>query len=109
MKLLMCTGCGDIFNLRRRLKTCSCGQVVGRYINDLEAEVNGGGVALAIGNGSLHKAVVESTWMKIDPRKELPTPWDRHPGSIICWARPHEGPANPHTKVAKNLKGGEHE
>lgn len=39
MKLLFCKEGGDIVKLTRDVKSCSCGQVSGRYINDLDAEV----------------------------------------------------------------------
>lgn len=103
MKLLLCHQCGDVFNLKAELKSCACGLVKGRYINDLEAVVNGEGTSLAIGNGSLHQAIAEAIWMKADPRIGLPSPYDRHQGSIIAWARPNSGPANPHTTVQKDL------
>lgn len=103
MKLLMCNRCGDVFNLDLRLKSCGCGLVKGKYENDQEAVVNGEGESLAIGNGSLFGAIVESRAMTKDPRKGLASPRNRHEGSIIAWVRPHEGPANPHTRVQRDL------
>lgn len=101
MKLLMCDECGDIFNLQMVVKSCSCGHTVGRYIDNERAEVNGNGYSLAIGNGSLYKGIVRGVDLKEDPRPfEL-----KDDGSILCWARPHTGPANPHTIVNPDLKG----
>lgn len=34
MKLLFCGSCHDIFNLRRVVKSCTCGQVKGQYKED---------------------------------------------------------------------------
>lgn len=109
MKLLQCLNCGDVFNLQRRLKSCYCGEVAGKYDSERDAVVNGKGVSLAIGNGSLNQAMLEAANMKTDPREGLASPYDRHIGSFIAWARPHEGPANPHTKVVPGLKGGDRE
>lgn len=39
MKLLFCNYCGDVFNLSMKEKTCGCGRVGGRYLDDrLHAE-----------------------------------------------------------------------
>ena len=105
MKLLYCDRCGDLFNLNYRVKSCYCGHVKGHYINNEEAEVNGNGFSIAIGNGSLMGALVESTQTKEDFRrgKNIDQLYERQPNSILCWARPHEGPANPHTKINKEL------
>lgn len=102
MKLLYCPSCGDIFNLDIRYKQCHCGRVRGMYINYREAVVNGEGVSLAMGNGSFEQAIMASFQMKEDFRQD--DPWKRHPTSIVCWARPHEGPANPNTRVVPGLK-----
>ena len=37
MKLLFCRGCGDVFNLGYKMKTCSCGKTYGKYIDNLNA------------------------------------------------------------------------
>lgn len=102
MKLLFCTSCGDLFNLRDRLKTCSCGKTKGQYIDNTHAEVNGHGVSLGIGNGSLYTAMAKLPETTEDFRNTGDV-WRRHGTSIICWARPHEGPANSHTRVNPNL------
>lgn len=104
MKLLMCHTCGDIFNLAiDRLKSCSCGQVKGKYLPDAShAVVNGNGFSLAMGTGSIWRALSEVPNMKEDWRKKIDA-WARHPTTIICWARPHDGPANSHTTIDPNL------
>jgi len=103
MKLLMCQTCGDIFNLNFKLKTCSCGEVKGKYTTNSEAVVNGAGVSLAIGTGSLWKAILEVNAMTEDFRGYGKNPWLRQPTSLIAWVRPHEGPANAHTTIDPNL------
>jgi len=104
MKLLMCDRCGDVFNLKMELKSCGCGRTKGRYVNNEEAVVNGEGISLALGNGSLQEAMYAVWSVKEDFRKSAKSVWDRHPTSLIAWVRPHEGPANPHTTVVKELK-----
>jgi predicted nucleic acid-binding Zn-ribbon protein len=84
MKLLLCTRCGDVFKLRRYWKCCECGEVSGQYLDNVNAEVNGEGVSLAIGNGSLANAV-----RKVRDGSER--------ADVICWARQHEGEGNPNT------------
>jgi hypothetical protein len=37
MKLLFCKNCHDIFNLANKLKTCSCGNTKGKYIDNINA------------------------------------------------------------------------
>lgn len=104
MKLLFCPVCGDIFNLQLHLKSCSCGMVKGLYIDYANAEVNGKGVSLAMGNGSLDMAIMNVSSVKEDFRnKPGSSSWDRHETTVICWVRPHEGPANPHTKINPEL------
>lgn len=56
MKLLMCLKCGDIFNLTRREKKCSCGKTKGLYINNLDAEYSGEAQAIGISNPSFRQA-----------------------------------------------------
>jgi hypothetical protein len=86
MKLLFCPDCWDVFKLSGDIRSCRCGKVVGRYINNLYAETNGKGVCLAINN------------------YEIPTSSPNENRYIECWARPHEGKLNPHTKINSELK-----
>lgn len=102
MKLLYCPHCHDIFNLGLALKTCSCGRVKGRYINYEQAEVNGEGYSFAMGSGSFLNAIDNIKTIKTDFREEGDL-WGRHPGHILAWARPHTGPANPHTTINPGL------
>jgi hypothetical protein len=90
MKLLYCHKCGDVFQLRLHVeRSCECGEVTGRYIDRTNAVTNGKGASLAIGNGSLHDALTLVANMSSE-RAFYP---------VMCWARPNEGPANPHTKI----------
>jgi hypothetical protein len=56
MKLLMCLECGDIFNLDKINKICSCGKTSGKYINDLDAEIKGKCKAIGFSNKTFVKA-----------------------------------------------------
>lgn len=100
MKLLMCPECGHIFNLTFELRTCDCGQVSGKYVDYVNAEVNGKGISLAIGNGSLAAAISRMREMKEGGRNDFINKCRVD----YCWVRPHEGPGNPHTRVNTKLK-----
>lgn len=107
MKLLMCMSCGDIFNLDvGRVKSCTCGKVRGKYLEDgSSAVVNGQGHSLAMGTGSIMSAIGASVLGASDEdwRNKPGDIWRRHDTSIICWARPHTGPGNSHTTVNPDL------
>jgi len=107
MKLLLCMNCGDIFNLAKgRIKACHCGRVCGKYEDDgLNAVVNGKGYSLAMGNGSVIDAIKNLDKVTEDFRITSDNFWEPHYTSIICWARPHEGDTNPHTRVDPSLQG----
>lgn len=100
MKLLYCRECGDIFNLSFELKSCSCGKVRGLYVDDLRAKVNGGGISLAIGNGSFGKARYK--FLVGDQEKDKIWYIDNCRVENV-WFRPREGPGNPHTTIDKEL------
>jgi len=106
MKLLFCEKCWDIFKLDiDKERSCKCGYVTGKYINDYEAITNGKGISIAIGNGSLINAIRD--YKKIE--KLIPKFCEVNiTGRKIfidkarishAWVRPNEGPGNPHTKV----------
>ena len=60
MKLLFCEYCHDVFKLGSdQLRSCECGRVKGRYINDREAEVSPGAISLVISNKSLEQAIAD--------------------------------------------------
>lgn len=54
----MCPACGDVFNLKSEVKTCSCGQTRGQYTDDLNA-VYDGGIPLGFANSSFLEAVIK--------------------------------------------------
>lgn len=56
MKLLLCPKCFDIFKLDYEKRSCKCGEVTGRYLNEIDAITNGKGISLAIGSGSIANA-----------------------------------------------------
>lgn len=100
MKLIVCDKCSDVFKLSHEMRTCKCGHCKGRYVNDIEAETNGNGFALAIDNESLVNAI----------QNLQAIPSNNHIDNYIddcrieyAWVRPHEGLGNPNTKVNKDL------
>lgn len=100
MKLLFCPDCSHVFSLHFNLRSCDCGKVSGRYIDRVTAEVNGQGISLAIGNGSLRQAIYEMERSKHSDYADRDHFKDRCRVEY-CWVRPHEGNGNPHTKVKK--------
>lgn len=67
MKLLWCQKCGDIFNLDTKEKVCSCGETKGRYIDDLNAEIEGDCQPIGISNGSFRMALLLQRLMDEKP------------------------------------------
>jgi hypothetical protein len=58
MKLLYCSSCGDIFNLTKTTKACSCGAVSGKYKDNLTAEYTGrGAIPIGFANSTFIDAV----------------------------------------------------
>jgi len=54
MKLLICLKCNDIFNLKRFLTQCRCGETSGYYIDHKEAMYDGdNAVPIGFDNNSL--------------------------------------------------------
>ena len=101
MKLLFCEKCEDLFKLDiGKLRTCSCGRVKGKYVNNSEAVVNGKGYSIAIGNGALLGAAHHLN--KLDT-KGTRNYFIENNSIMYCWVRPHEGNGNPHTKIDINL------
>ena len=105
MKLLFCEFCGDGFFLRRGpIRSCECGRVKGHYIDDLYAEVTQCGVSIAIGNGSLLKAIHEMRTSNLTAderdRKEA---CDMVGHIRYAWVRPNTGSANPHTRLIEDI------
>ena len=60
MKLLFCTNCGDIFNLKMMdSKSCNCGMVKGMYIDNLNAIFEGKcAIPLCISNPSIKRGII---------------------------------------------------
>lgn len=99
MKLLLCGECWDVFKLDYEMRKCKCGKVRGHYIDNLMAEVSENAISLAMGNGSIQMAVArmmgiyQNTDGAADRREYI------EEASIIAWARPNDGPGNPHTTL----------
>jgi hypothetical protein len=100
MKLLFCDRCYDLFKLDFELRSCKCGLVKGQYINNSEAVVNGKGVSLAIGNGSLLRAVYG--WLSAGNDHDRDHYLNKNKVEF-CWVRPHSGEGNPHTTINPQL------
>lgn len=104
MKLLLCDQCSDVIKLSRELRQCDCGHVKGRYLNDLQAEVNGNGYSIAFFNGSLSSAVrrlnatPDADWLSA---ALLVDDWPDTKFKAIV--RPHSGLGNPNTTINKDL------
>ena len=97
MKLIFCPDCQDVFKLDLEIRKCKCGKCSGVYINNTEAETNGYGVSLAIGNGSLMSAVYKLNLDRRDLSQERSEYTERF--KVLCWVRPNEGMGNPHSTV----------
>jgi len=57
MKLLLCLDCLDVFNLKTKEKVCSCGKTKGRYVDKLNAEIEGNCEPIGFSNTSLSVAI----------------------------------------------------
>lgn len=66
MKLLLCSKCSEIFSLSYTIKSCSCGNAVGRYLDDEYSMEHGiaeycGGYPIVINNDALLEAITNQT------------------------------------------------
>lgn len=52
MKLLLCLECSDIFLLTREERKCKCEKTKGRYVGDLNAEIEGNCEPIGFANSS---------------------------------------------------------
>ena len=59
MKLLLCKNCQDVIRLvQGEVRTCRCGKVSGKYLDDLNAIYSGEeAIPLGLANGSLVEAL----------------------------------------------------
>ena len=108
MKLLFCYDCHDVFKLDAEERSCKCGKVTGRYIDNQYAETNGKGISLAIGNGSLMTAI-HSMFVTKNHEEHSFDDVDYNRNTYIekckieyAWVRPNDGIGNPHTRVIKD-------
>jgi len=105
MKLLFCETCGDIFKLQKIMRACLCGEVRGRYIDNLRAEVTSNAVSLAIGNGSLRNAMLASETLQTRAGAQYANREDYiDECQILAWVRPNTGAGNPHTTILEQGK-----
>lgn len=107
MKLLFCKDCWDIFKLDTELRQCKCGKVKGKYLSDnLTAEISETAISLAIGNGSLARAINDMEFFRqfTEDKAKREEYYLSKQGLIdFAWVRPNSGPGNPHCKVNKEL------
>lgn len=65
MKLLFCPTCNDVRKLQSHDTACQCGRCHGRYIDDLNAEVNNEAILIGLSNASLADIVFgPSEWRR---------------------------------------------
>lgn len=99
MKLLWCPKCNDVIRLQYFIRSCECGRVSGKYLNNVEAVSNGKGVSIGIGNAHISMAA-----MSLGSKKETKDQQHYIEGKeyqVKCWVRPNEGPGNPHSIVGE--------
>lgn len=58
MKLIFCPRCQDIFSLREVVRTCTCGYISGRYVDNVNAEISKYAIPLGIANSSFLNALL---------------------------------------------------
>jgi hypothetical protein len=58
MKLLLCLACGDVIKLQPAPRSCLCGALSGRYLEDLSTvEQTEGSISIALHNHDLRAAL----------------------------------------------------
>ena len=110
MKLLYCDHCHDLFRIGYdSLRSCECGRVKGRYINDEEAEVSPGAISIVIGNRSLAQAIEDMRRLQAETGGTAGYEEYRKYGYGAidhAWVRPNSGLGNPHTRLLGDEAGG---
>lgn len=102
MKLMYCPSCYDVVQLRRKYRTCECGRVSGRYINNIEAEISADAISIAIGNGSFLQAIENMRELRAATNDQANRKdYQRFAQIEYAWVRPNEGLGNPHCKMIK--------
>lgn len=103
MKLAFCESCWDVFKLGFEMRQCQCGEVRGRYVDEINAEVSSSAVSLAIGNGSLEQAIRDAREFErfAQARGEEPSreAYIEQGRIWYAWVRPNTGRGNPHTRI----------
>lgn len=103
MKLIFCRKCKDVFKLtRKESRECTCGAVRGRYLDRSNAVVSPNAVSIAIGNGSLKKAIAQMEKLRGNSKNTATRDDYKKLAKISrAWVRPNDGPGNPHTELKK--------
>lgn len=95
MKAIYCPYCIDIVVLTYEMRSCRCGKCKGKYVDPLNAETNGEGIAMALGLGDFEGAMARLS----NAHKDLDRDWYKDNCRLnYVWFRPHFGPGNPHTR-----------
>ena len=109
MKLLYCEYCQDLFTLSCTvMRSCECGRVKGRYINEREAEVSQGAISIAISNQALMQAIYDMRFHQAltgDKAGRSDYRQADHGRIEDVWVRPNTGPGNPHTRLLGDEAG----
>jgi hypothetical protein len=103
MKLAFCPRCWDVFKLARKWRQCECGMVVGRYKDNLHAEVSERAVSLAIGNDTL-ELTVKRLQDRYLGQNHLDRDFFEKNLRLVAWVRPNSGLGNPHTDELREVK-----
>jgi len=102
MKLLYCEHCGDVFQpSNHTFRTCECGRVKGRYLNDREVAVSPEAISIALDNKSLLRAI--DSMRSVQQRTNNTANRDEYmqAGKLRAWVRPNSGPGNPNSYLAE--------
>lgn len=105
MKLLFCTNCGDIFNIRPDVvRECYCGKVRGKYNPDGHTAVtNGEGISLGINNHDLRRVLYYEYHNDFPCVETRGYEWCRENMNVETWIRANHGPSNPRSEVDPDL------
>lgn len=99
MKLMFCTDCSDVFKLvRYGERSCLCGKVRGKLLDNTQAVINGEGISMMLGNVLLVEALEKLANMDQNESEE----YYKKNAVAHLHVRPNSGNGNPRTKVIKS-------
>jgi hypothetical protein len=100
VKILYCEKCESLVKLtRKKIRSCECGKIVGRYLGKSQAEIFLGApaISIVISTPSFKAARKRLKWTQKHRRKSSREDY-KSIGSVVAWIRPNSGPGNPHTR-----------